>query len=329
MWLGRALVNIRKFFGVAKLAEDYFAQHKPDAVVLIDYPGFHWHLAKRAKAAGIPCYYFVPPQLWAWAGWRVKKVKRYFTAVLTALPFEEDWYRSRGVRTHYVGHPYFDDIAAQVLDDAFLAAETAKPGPVVALLPGSRNQEVEHNAELMLRAARKILIAQPSARFLVAAFNEPQAQRVRALTATTPLPIEVHVGRTPEIIARCDAAIAVSGSVSLELLARRKPAVIVYRIGKTARWLSRRFMTCDHICLVNLLAAETLYPEFLTTRDDSVDIAKHVLYWLNHTSARQDVKHKLDTLCHRVAVPGACMRAAEFLTVQHGIKRSFSVAVLS
>ena len=96
--------------------------------MLIDYPGFNFHLAKRARRHGIPVYYFVPPQIWAWRRGRVRKVRKLCTAVLTALPFEDDWYRSRHVQTHYVGHPYFDELAAQQLDPAFLAEQRGKPG---------------------------------------------------------------------------------------------------------------------------------------------------------------------------------------------------------
>ena len=93
MWFGRVLLNLHKFIKLANDADDYFRDHRPDAVVLIDYPGFHWAIAKRAKARGIPVIYFVPPQLWAWAGWRVKKVQKWVDHVLCSLPFEPEWYQ--------------------------------------------------------------------------------------------------------------------------------------------------------------------------------------------------------------------------------------------
>jgi lipid-A-disaccharide synthase len=321
MWIGRVLAHLPTFFRVARQAEDYFRDHRPDAVVLVDYPGFHWHIAKRAKASGIPCYYFVPPQLWAWAGWRVNKMRRRVDAVLTALPFEETWYADRGVTTHYVGHPYFDEIAHQTLAPAFVLVERAKPGPIVALLPGSRNQEVAQNFALMRATAKKIHTARPDTRFLVAAFNDTQATAVRDQLRGETVPIDVHVGRTPEIIELADACVAVSGSVSLEMLVRRTPAVIIYRIGKFARWVSRRFMTCKYMSLVNLLADEEIYPEYLTTNDDSSAMATDVLRWLNDSTAMADTVAKLTSLRDRVAIPGACRRAAEFLLARHAAMR--------
>ena len=316
MWFGRAMLHLPKFFAVAADARRYFEQEKPDAVVVIDYPGFHWALARRAKESGVPVYYFVPPQLWAWAGWRSAKVKRYFRAVLTALPFEEAWYQSRGVRTHYVGHPYFDEIAGQKLDAEFLAAERVKPGRLVTILPGSRTQEVVGNGKLLLCAAKLVAEAVPGVRFAVAAFNAKQAEIIRALAAELGVPAEVHVGRTAELIEACECSLAVSGSVALELLSRLKPAVIVYRITPFARLVSKQFITCKYISLVNLLADVEIYPEFLTTTGDPAPVAAPVIRWLSDGAARAETVAKLEALRGVVAVPGACERAARFLVAE-------------
>lgn len=123
MWIGRVVRNLPTYFQVLRRTDLLIRTARPDAVVLIDCPGFNWHVAKVAHRAGVPVYYFVPPQLWAWAGWRVSKMRRWVRTVMTALPFEEGWYRDRGVPTHYIGHPYFDEIAEQTLDREFVAAQ--------------------------------------------------------------------------------------------------------------------------------------------------------------------------------------------------------------
>ncbi len=234
MGVTQVLKQISTFVRLLKDAEAFLRKDRPDAIVVIDYPGFHWKLAKRAKALGIPVIYFVPPQIWAWARWRVKKMRRLITHVLSALPFEHKWLSERGVSSTYIGHPYFDELAAQKLDEAFLAAERARPGRIVGILPGSRNQEVTMNVREMLRAARIVHRSCPETRFLVAAFNEHQAEFARQTVKRSGVPAEVHVGRTPEIIALCECCVAVSGSVSLELMNRRTPAVIVYRMKRLA-----------------------------------------------------------------------------------------------
>src|SRR3954451_19263586 len=174
MWFLNVLLNIVTFIGLIFRADRFFRDEKPDAVILIDYPGLHWWLAKRAKARGVPVFYYVPPQIWAWAGWRVKKVKKFVDLVLCSLPFEPAWYRARGVsHAVYVGHPYFDELAERILDETFLAAERSKPGPVVAILPGSRTQEVTRNLPIMIRAASKLVADHPELRprFVVASLH--------------------------------------------------------------------------------------------------------------------------------------------------------------
>jgi lipid-A-disaccharide synthase len=313
MGLKRIVRLLPTFFDLANRAEQCFRVERPDAVVLIDYPGFNFHVAKRARAHGIPVYYFVPPQIWAWRRDRVRKVRKLCTAVITALPFEDEWYRSRHVRTHYVGHPYFDELAAQQLDPVFLAEQRGKPGVRVALLPGSRNQEIAANFATMLRAAGKVRDIRPDTRFLVAAFNERHAATTRAMAAAAGVPVEVNVGRTPEIIELAEACIAVSGSVSLELMYRAKPTVIVYRVSRLLHWLARNFVKLPYITLVNLLARRELFPEFMTPIDESDRMAGHVLDWLNNPATREEVVGQIAALRDRVAVPGACERAAEFL----------------
>jgi lipid-A-disaccharide synthase len=312
MGLPQVIRNFPTFTRVGALTVRHIRTTKPDAVVMIDYPGFHFEVAKRIRDYGVPTYFFVPPQIWAWKQWRVRTVRKCFTAVLSALPFEDDWYRSRHVNTHYIGHPYFDELARQKLDPAFMAEQRARPGTRIAILPGSRNREIIANAEMQLASARKIHAARPDTRFLVAAFNARQADAVQAQLPAG-VPIEVHVGRTPEIIELAEACVAVSGSVSLELMFRAKPTVVVFRIGRYAMWLMRRLVKVKYMSLVNLLAGEAIYPEIPTTQDESDRIAEYVLGWLNDPASRSALVSRLESLRARVAVPGACDRAAEFL----------------
>src|SRR5262245_53000269 len=196
MWFARVLANAPRFLELISRADRYFRRERPDAVVLIDYPGFNWWVARRARFHGIPVFYFVPPQLWGWAGWRVKKMRRFVDHVLCTLPFEKAWYQARGVEAHYVGHPYFDELPRQQFDRTFVAEQQARPGKVIGLLPGSRTQEVERNLSTLVRAAARIRAARPDTRFLVACFKPSQARYVRAyLERHGTSGIEPHVGR--------------------------------------------------------------------------------------------------------------------------------------
>jgi lipid-A-disaccharide synthase len=313
MWFARVLANAHVFLDLLSRADRFFRHHRPDAVVLIDYPGFNWWLARRAHFHGIPVFYFVPPQLWGWAGWRVGKMRRLVDHVLCTLPFEQAWYADRGVAAHYVGHPYFDELAAQRLDQSFVAGERARPGPVVALLPGSRTQEVERNLPTLVRAAGRVKARRPDARFLAACYKDSQRDYIERYLRGHGVRIEAHVGRTPEIIHLARACVAVSGSVGLELLYRVKPTVVVYRIGKLDLKVCRWFMTSRYISLVNLLAGRELFPEFLTDRCEAGAVGGHVLRWLDDPAAYEQVCRELADLRARVARPGACERAARYI----------------
>ena len=270
------LLNIHKFWNLASRADRYFRHHRPDAVVLIDYPGFNWWIARRAKAHGIPVFYYGAPQLWAWAGWRIKKMRRFVDHVLCKLPFEEAWYRERGCNATFVGHPYFDQLRAEQLDAAFIERLRAASGPLVAILPGSRTQEVKSNFGYFLKAARIVHDRVPNARFAVASFKPSQAEMVaqrgcRQRPADRG-PRRPHAGdhRRGRL---CDGGFRL---VSLELLYHTKPTVILYYISRLAFFVQTFFRKVRYITLVNLLTATDLFPKRVATYDptDPVDAAR-------------------------------------------------------
>jgi lipid-A-disaccharide synthase len=326
MWFARVLVNLHRFWNFVSRHE------RPDAVVLIDYPGFNWWIARRAKAHKIPVFYYGTPQIWAWAGWRIKKMRRFVDHVLCKLPFEEAWYRERGCHATYVGHPYFDQLRGEELDAAFMAQQRAGEGPLVAILPGSRTQEVRHNFRWLLKAAELVRERIPNARFAVASFKASQADLVREQLRNTNLAIEVHVGRTGELIAASDCAMAVSGSVSLELLYHTKPTVILYYVSRLAMVVQSFFRKVRYITLVNLLVTDDLYPrrvavydpqnpidakvlmpEYLTCDDKSRDVAGHVIEWLTDSAKRAERVAHLAALKEVVGHGGASHRAADYI----------------
>lgn len=328
----RALLNLGKFWELAGRADRYFRHHRPDAVVLIDYPGFNWWIAWRAKVHRIPVFYYTPPQIWAWARWRVKKMRRLVDHVLCSLPFEEPWLRQHGCNATFVGHPFFDEVRRYQLDEAFLARSRSRPGPLVAILPGSRTQEVRANLKWLLRAAEKVRAEVPDVRLAIAAFKTHHADFARKLVAASGLPVEVHVGKTPELMALADCAMAVSGSVSLELLYYTTPTVILYRVSRAVHFASAFFLKSRYITLVNLLSIDeplseetppleagqpgadrALFPEYLTWEDKSSQIAGHLVKWLTDAAKRKARIADLARLKAEVGHGGASARAAEYL----------------
>lgn len=335
MWILRVLANIHRFLELVSRADRYFRHERPDAVVLVDYPGFNWWIARRAKAHGIPVYYYCPPQLWAWAGWRVKKMRRYVDHVLCTLPFEEPWFRERGVRATFVGHPFFDEVRRQPLDEEFMTRMRRENAPLVTILPGSRTQEVNHNLRWLLAAAAEIRRQVPHVRFAAAAFKPLHARMCQQQADMANVPIEIFVRKTPELMHLADCCLAVSGSVSLELLFHTKPTAVLYWVSPAAYFVQKFFVRVKYITLVNLLVAkerfpaqvvpydpngadadEALFPEYLTCEDKSGQLARHAALWLTDAAARAKLVKRLAALKAQVAHGGASQRTAEFLLAE-------------
>ena len=332
MMFTRAIFHLPRFWNLASAADRYFRHHKPDAVVLIDFPGFNWWIARRAKAHGIPVFYYGVPQLWAWAPWRVKKMRRLIDHALVKLPFEAQWFNERGCNATHVGHPFFDELQQQQLDQTFIAQQQTQPGPLVTILPGSRNQEITNNFRWFLKAVRLVREQIPGARFAVAAFKPKHAARMEQMIEQAGIPVEIYVGRTPELMAAADCCMACSGSVSLELLYHCKPTAVLYWMPYWTYTLGSYLVKVPYITLVNLLVAEELapknpkpydpdgpkadepiFPEYPTYQDKSQRIAGHVIQWLTDDAQRARVITRLENLKSEVAHGGASLTAAAYI----------------
>jgi lipid-A-disaccharide synthase len=309
-----------KFIRLALAAQRYLKEHRPDAVILVDFPGFNWWIARGAKKLGIPVFYYLPPQLWAWAPWRVRRMRKFVDYVISCLPFEVEWYRQRSIAAEFVGHPFFDEVDRRQLDREFMhehQADAEGGGGVrtVSVLPGSRNHEIAENFPIQIRVMKQLSRRLPGVRFLLASYNEEQRQRCgRMLAERAPeLNVALHVGRTAEIIELGEVCLMVSGSVSLEVLARKTPAVVVYRINRGFYWLCRVIITCKYFSLPNLIANHPVMPEFAPVDDPRPAIATmtELLYrWLTDAGEYARKIAELTRLREEVATAGATANAA-------------------
>lgn len=324
--LVEVLPKLREFFRLADAAEELFRSGAVDGVLLVDFPGFNWHIAKRAKKYGLPVHYYLPPQLWAWGGWRVRKLRRSVDHVLSVLRLEQRWYDDHSVPNTYVGHPFFDAVAEQALDDRLLDRLLDRSGRgerLVAVLPGSRDHEVRQNFPLMLEAMRRIAARHPEVRFLVGAHRDAHALWIRdqmAGQASQP-PVEIFVGRTSEVIEACECAMMVSGSVSLELLARGKPAAVLYRVGRILHTYARMMVRVKSITLVNLMAGRTIFPEMVSVGRPEAGIAfldRSVSAMLEDRCYYESLVEQLAELRASQGSPGGIARAADVLLDQLG-----------
>jgi lipid-A-disaccharide synthase len=314
----RVLPLLWTFYSLVKRAERLFKETPPDAVVLVDFPGFNWWIARKAKAAGIPVFYYLPPQIWGWATWRVERMRKFVDHILCGLPFEPKWYADRGIVAEYVGHPFFDEVAERRLDEAFCRRARADFRRIVGILPGSRNHEVEQNFPLQIDLMEQVAARHHDVHFLVACYKERHRERCRQLLASRPrpLPVELVVGRTPEIIEVADCCAMVSGSVSLEMLARAKPAVVQYRANLLTYALVRPLVRVSSITLPNLIAGRRLMPEWLAVlRPERMvrEMAAVVNDWLASPFTLAQSARELRQLRQEIGQPGATARAADHI----------------
>lgn len=261
------LAKIREHSRINRCVRDWLDRHPEVRLhVPVDSPAANFPICRIAKSRGIPVVHLVAPQVWAWGGWRIRKLKRLTDQLLCLLPFEEKWFRDRGIPARFVGHPLFDHPLAR----HSLAEESHGFGggsPRLALLPGSRPGEIGRNFPLLLDAYRAIAAARPDVRGVVAATTPGVEERVRALAAKSggwPSSLSLAVARTDAVIHWCDLALVVSGTVTLQIARQQRPMIIVYKSSPLlymllARWvLSTEFLT-----LPNLVAGREVVPEFV------------------------------------------------------------------
>ena len=318
----RVVPLLWQFYRLVRDANHFFQQQRPDAVVLVDFPGFNWWIARKAKAAGIPVFYYLPPQLWAWAPWRIRRVRKSVDYVLCGLPFERKWYADRGIQVDYVGHPFFDEVADVPLDRKFLKTwateEATDVGEAknVGLLPGSRQQEITRNWPLMLQIIERLHARHPHVRFLVACYKQSHLEFFREMlpAGQNELPVHWFVGKTSEIIEGADCCLMVSGSVSLEMLARETPAAVVYRIGSLINVLKGIFLRVDWISLPNLMAGRKILPEWVVCWFPQRDVQCMTATldgWLSDPQKLKQAVQELRNLRDEIAQTGATTRTAE------------------
>jgi len=331
MWFWQV---IKRYFQFRKLLDD--AKHamlveNVDVVVLVDYPGFNWHIAKAAQELEIPVVYFMPPQVWAWAQYRVKKMRRLVDLVLCTLSFEWQWFQRHGCEAVFIGHPFFEEVRKKQSDPEFLEKFYTQYGnaPILTILAGSRNQEVQTNINDLLSTVGRVRYELPHVQPVFAAFSDEHAVMIQERLTARKMSIPIFVGQTTELIRAADCCLAVSGSVSLELLACNKPSVICYRVGWLPLLVQRFFRRTRYITLVNLLGLNKLwgqsifyddsvmvipkepgmadrnrmlFPEFLTSTDRSADMAAWLVYWLSEPGLLSAHKQRLDALLREVDI---------------------------
>ncbi len=264
MGIVEVLKHYRFFKGVMKQVLSEVDRRKPDAALLVDYPGFNLRLAAELKKRGVKVYYYISPKVWAWNKKRIPKMAKVIDRLMVVFPFEVDVFRGTGLQVDFVGNP----LVAQI--DEFLAGEHKElpwqSERKVALLPGSRKQEIERILPTMLLAAKKLETQFPDVSFMIATPNERIEGIVNgqvSLYVDKPARLDVICGNARELMRQAEAAIVTSGTATLEAALVGTPHVLVYKTSSFTYWFARTVLTIKHIGLVNIVAGRTVCPEIL------------------------------------------------------------------
>ena len=319
-----ALPRIRGWF---RRAVESLRNDPPDAIVLVDYPGFNLRLAARAKKLGIPVIYYISPQVWAWNRRRVKTIARVVDLMIVILPFEADFYRDSGVEVFYSGHPLVDHLASSPADPKFV--DTLRDGgesPIVGVFPGSRGHVVDSLLPIFVRTARRLLDHEDFAQslFLFAAANDDIAKRIAGLEALKSIPHRIVTSRPYEVMEASDLCLTTSGTTTLEIALHRRPMVLAYRVSRVFWLLGRLLIRVRFIGLVNLIAGRGIVREHIGTRSFHAALAADLIRIRTDREVRETLLRDLDEVRRRLETPGSYRRSAARLLEQLGIETTDS-----
>jgi len=296
---------IKKVF---KTLRDTIRTRKPDLVLLTDYPGFNLKFAKTAKKAGVPVVYFISPQVWAWGKNRISKIVRYVDKMLVILPFEKDIYLGRGLDTEFIGHPLKDAAPIRLDKKSFFMHAGLNPSlPCVALLPGSRKQEILKLLEPMVESYKILKKEHPELQAVIAAAPHQSSDLYTPFEEES---ISVVYGKTKEALSLCDAAIVASGTATLECAIASTPMVVVYKLSQASYLIGKTLIKLNTIALANIVAGRKIVPELIQHDAKPHKIADALSSVLFDERVRKAMKRELDIVSKKLGRPGASERAA-------------------
>ena len=298
---------------------DEIGASKPNAVVLIDYPGFNLRLARalRKRLQSQKIIYYISPQVWAWNRSRIKKMAHWLDLMLCIFPFEAELYNQSGLRTIFVGHPMIERLRDR--QPSIAAATYASAGKIdiqrdsnlVGLFPGSRGREVRKIFPILVQTARELRRSKPDLHFEVAAASDGLAQEMEKMLGSQDRHLfGIKIGQTAEIMQRAVAGIVASGSATLEAAYFRMPFALIYKVAWPTYLAGRLLVKVKYLGMPNVLADKQVVPEFIQHRAKSPDLAKAILRLLDHPMKREQMISEFDKIAAQLGESGASERAA-------------------
>ncbi len=292
---------------------------RPEVVVLIDYPGFNLRFAKAVKKLGISTFYYIAPQVWAWGQGRAAKMAGFVDQMAVLFAFEVDFFSRYQIKTTFVGHPLLEGMEVGLSRDEFMEKYDLNPGhPLLALIPGSRNQEVRHLLPPMLQTAERLRRNHPELQVVISQAASVEPQQFESLVAAAPWARAVRADYYP-LMHYATAGMVASGTATLEAACADLPFALLYRVSPLSFAIGKQLVKIPNIGLVNIVAGEAVVPEFL--QDDLVpdQMAPVVERLLFDEPARSAMQVKLAGVRNRLGEAGASQKTARLVLEQIGL----------
>ncbi|MHC4116047.1 MAG: lipid-A-disaccharide synthase [Planctomycetota bacterium] len=308
--LYNAFTQVARFYKLVKRIRRYLASHEVDLVIVCDSPSFNFHVAKAAKKEGVQTIFFVAPQIWAWGGWRIRKLRKRCDTLCCILPFEQDWFGSRGVEAVFVGNPLLDELTIDLAHhEKYSGFEPGKT--TFAFMPGSRPAEIHSLWVPMQQIALRLKEKYSQATFVTVAVDAKRVQLLKE-TQIPGFECQYSVDSVNNTAGSVDFSIVASGSATLEVAAAGCPMVIMYQSSRIlwkliGWWLVRT----KYLSLVNILAAKELVPEFMPYFTSIDPIVASIDQLLQDADGLRELSRKLTKLTHPLAEKKACKETAE------------------
>lgn len=279
---------------------------QPDAVLLVDYPGFNLRLAKKLQPLrpAVKLIYYISPQVWAWHRSRIPKMARWLDLMICLFPFEAPLYNASGLRTEFGGHPLTDYLAAKRTD-------APREADLVALLPGSREREITALWPVLIESAARLRATHPHLRFATGAVNDRLATRMRDLAGD--FPVEIGLGNAHDLMQRAAAGLVASGTATLEAAYFGLPHALIYKVAWVTYEIGKRVVTIKHLGIVNILAGREVVREFIQHAATPEALATELTRLLDNAAQREALQRDLAAVVATLGQGGAYRRTAALI----------------
>lgn len=312
MGFTEVLMNLRTIFDNIKFCKQDILENRPDVLILVDYPGFNLRIAEFAKAEGIKVFYYISPQIWAWKQSRVHKIKRVVDKMFVILPFEKEFYQRFDYSVDFVGHPLLDAVANYTAQTSTLSVETNKP--IIAILPGSRKQEITTMLPIMLAMVKQY----PDHQFVIAA--APSQNKEFYQTFIGDSDVKIVFDQTYQLLQKSQAALVTSGTATLETALFGVPEVVCYKGGAISYAIAKQLVKVKYISLVNLIMDEEIVKELIQNELNEINLKLELDKLLNQET-RIKMLMQYSKLKAKLGGSGASRKTAELMVGYLNVKK--------